>query len=104
MDIFFEADHLFDEVVNGDLFIFNDTTDNELADSVGNWFLSVFFFPGETFHFDGGDLLEEGVKIGFFFPWLHVEENDGLGNWAGLLLAFSSLLLLSFKSSLSFLI
>ncbi len=76
LNFIFELHHLVDEVVSGDLIVFNDATDDELVDTVGNWFLLVVLLPGEAVHLDGDDLLEQLVQVGLGFVWLHVEEHE----------------------------
>ena len=71
--IFFDGFNSFLEIIGGDLSIFDDATNNELVDAVGNGFLLVFFFPDESVNLDGLDLKEEGVEVGLGFPRLHVE-------------------------------
>lgn len=64
------------EVINGDLVIFNDTTDDEFVDTVGNWFLFAVLFPDETVHLDEEDFLEELVEVSLSFVWLDFEEDE----------------------------
>lgn len=76
MHFIFEGFDGFLEIVSGDLGIFDDTTDDELVDSVGDGFLLVFSLPEETVLFDGQDLLGEFVEIGFSFVGLDFEEDE----------------------------
>jgi hypothetical protein len=76
LDFFFEGLDGFLEVVNGDLFIFNDTANNKLVNSVGNGFLLVILFPDEAVHLNSENLLEKSVEIGFSFVWLDVEKDE----------------------------
>lgn len=76
MHFIFEGFDGFLEIVSGDLGIFDDTTDDELVDSVGDGFLLVFSLPEETVLFDGQNLLGEFVEIGFSFVGLDFEEDE----------------------------
>lgn len=64
------------EVINADLIVFDDTTDDQLVDSVGDGFLLVLSLPEEAFHLDGEDLLEQSVEVSLSFVRLYVEENE----------------------------
>lgn len=93
------------EVINGYLVVFEDTSNDELVDTVCDGFLLVVFLPDEAVHGDCADLEEEGVEVGFSFVGLDVEKEEGLGDRANLLfLGFFLLLLFSLNKSLSFLI
>ena len=61
------------EVINGDFVIFNDTTNDEFVNSVGNWFLFAVLFPDESVQIDEENFLEESVKVGLSFVWLNFE-------------------------------
>jgi hypothetical protein len=76
LDFIFEFHDFLLEIINGDLVVFNDATNDKFVDTVGNWFLFAVLFPDETVHIDGDDLLEELVKVGLSFVWLNFEENE----------------------------
>lgn len=80
-----------------DLFVFNDTVDLELLDTVTNWD-ELVTTPDETVHIDGLDIGKEFVHISFIIPWLDIKGDDGLGSWLRLA---GSLLLLVFSKSFS---
>lgn len=106
LDFLVEFHDLVNEIINTDLVVLNDATNDKLFNTVGNWFLLVVLFPDETVNLDGLDLLEEFVEVGLSFVWLDFEEHDWLGNdgWLGLgLLSFFGFLLLLFKNSEFFL-
>lgn len=88
------------EVINGHLSIFKDTSNDEFAHTVSDGVLLVLFFPDEAVHGDVSDLNEESVKVGFSFVRLHVEQDEGLGNGACLLVLSGFLLLLFFLNKL----
>ena len=69
------------EVVSGDLLVFNDATDDELLNTVGNGGLLVLGLPEETVHLDGDDLLGEVIKVCLSLVGLDFEEDEGLSNW-----------------------
>ena len=84
MDFILEGlDHLL-EVVSADLCVFNDTTDLDLGDTVGNGDLLVLGLPEESVQGNGDDLLGKGVKIGLGLVWLDLEDDEGLGNGSDL--------------------
>ena len=64
------------EVVGGDLGVFDNATDDELLNTVGDGGLLVLGLPEETVHLDGEDLLGELVKVGLSLEWLDLEENE----------------------------
>ena len=87
------------EVVGGNFLIFNDATNDDLLDTVGNGGLLVLGLPEETFHLDGNDLLGELIEVGLSLIGLDLEDDEWLGNWLFLdlldvgLLGFLKLLL-----------
>ena len=80
LDLIFEGLDLLLEVVSGDLLVFDDGTNNDLLNTVGNGDLLVLGLPEETVHLDAYDLLGELVEVGLGFIGLHFEDNERLGN------------------------
>jgi len=76
LDFVFEFHDLINEIIYGDLVVFDDTTNNEFADTVGNWFLLVILFPLETVHLNANDFDEELVEVSLGFVWLDVEQDE----------------------------
>lgn len=72
------------EIIDGDLFIFYDTSYEEFVDTISNRFLLVFGFPLETVLFNFEDLFSECIKVSLDFPGLNFEEQEGLGDNTGL--------------------
>jgi hypothetical protein len=103
LNFFFEGLDGFLEIVNGDLVVFNNTTNDEFVYSVSNWFLLVVLFPNETVKVDTNNFNEEGVEVSFSFVWLNFEEKERFSNDSSFLWG-SILLLCFFKSLFSFLI
>lgn len=92
------------QVINWNLFVFDDTPNDNLVYSVGNWFLLVFSFPNETVLWNSDDLLGELVKVSFSFVWLYFEEDKWLGDGTLFLGgSFFGSFLWGFKSSFFFL-
>lgn len=91
------------EVISADLEVLNNTTDDELLDTVGDGDLLVLGLPEEAVLLDGEDLGGEGVEVGLGLVGLDLVEDQRLGNGADLLGSLLGLLLLGLKSSLGLL-
>jgi len=86
LDFILEGGDSFLNEIGGDLFIFDDSADNDLENTVGNGLLLVFGFPCKTIHSDGKNLSGESIQISLLTPWLDFPNNDGFGNWGCLFL------------------
>jgi hypothetical protein len=64
------------KVINRDLVILYDTTNDELVDSVGNRFFLALSLPDKSVLLDCQNLLEQLVKVGLCLVWLDLEEDD----------------------------
>ena len=75
------CDSFFNEI-GGDLFILDDSADDNLEYTVGNGLLLVFSFPCKTIHCDLENLSGKGVQIGLLTPWLDFPNDDRFGDWS----------------------
>jgi len=93
-----------EDIISGDLKIFDGATDLQFVHTEGNGDLLVFSSPDETVDFEGEDSLGEFIEILFLFEDLNFEDNDRSSNDFLLLLGgtFSSLLFLKFSELLGF--
>ena len=80
LDIILERGNSFLNEIGGDLFVFNDSANNDLVYTESNRFFLVFGFPGKTVHIDVKDLNGEGVQIGLITYWLDFPDDDRFGN------------------------
>ncbi len=107
LDFLLEALNLLLEIVGADLEVLDDTTDHDLLNTEGDGDLLVLGLPEEAVLLDGEDLLGELVEVGLGLVGLHLEEDEGLSDDAGLggdlLLGLLGSLLLGLKSSFRFL-
>lgn len=94
LDEVLEGLNLLLKVISWNLFVFDDTTNDELLNTVGNGSLLVLSLPEETILLDGNDLLGEVIKVGLSLVGLDLEEDEWLGNWLFLLFLLVGLLCL----------
>ena len=89
MDIIIPGGDLVEDIVSGNLIVFNHTSDLEFLDLSDNGDLFRVLVPNETFQNNFFfDFLPKTIKIKSFFVDLNIEDNNGFSNWLFFLLLF----------------
>ena len=94
LDFVFKLLDLLLNKIRRDLVIFDCGSDLDLEDSVGDGLLFPLSLPEETVHLNSENLLRECLEVGLLAPWLHLPNDERLGNGCSLLLLGLCFLLL----------